>query len=131
MTPDFVMQGFGATHLHALAALPRLSVLNLRHVHWAEDAVRMGLPWLAARSQRLRILHAPQGVMVRLFLLCSRPALSCVPDVLHNPDAKQAPNAQLILSGQCGQASCTDRSGASAVFQLKEHLSVRLAGPSN
>ena len=74
--------------MQALAALPRLSVLNLRHVHWAEDAVKMGLPWLAARLQRVRVLNAPQDVMVRPGLLRSRPALSCVPDLLRHFDTR-------------------------------------------
>jgi hypothetical protein len=58
-------QGIGADHLRALTGLPRLTKLNLYHLHWAEDAVELGLSWLAARQARLKILNAPSDVLVR------------------------------------------------------------------
>ena len=58
-------QGIGADHLGALAGLPRLTKLNLYHLHWAEDAVELGLGWLAARLPYLKILNAPSDVLVR------------------------------------------------------------------
>jgi hypothetical protein len=52
-------------HLEELAALRQLTVLNLRHLRWADDAVGSGLAWLAARLPRLRVLNAPDTVLVR------------------------------------------------------------------
>lgn len=67
-------QGIDASHLRALAALTQLKALNLSQLHWTEDAVEMGLWWLAARLPRLRVLHAPTDVLVRHVIslqLCS------------------------------------------------------------
>ena len=70
-------QGIGADHLRALTGLPRLTKLNLYHLHWAEDAVELGLGWLAARLPRLKILNAPSDVLVRPWCLlawqCAQP----------------------------------------------------------
>jgi hypothetical protein len=52
-------------HLEALAALPQLTVLNLFDVRWEDDATGFGLAWLAVRLPRLRVLNAPDTVLVR------------------------------------------------------------------
>jgi hypothetical protein len=59
------IQEIRGSHLRALAALPHLTKLNLYHLRWAEDAVKLGLGWLAAQLPRLRILNAPSEVLVR------------------------------------------------------------------
>ena len=64
--PSICGQAIGAGHLRAVAALPRLTVLNLYHLRWAEDAVNLGLGWLAARLPCLRVLNAPRNVLVWL-----------------------------------------------------------------
>jgi hypothetical protein len=58
-------QGLGAMHLRALASLPQLIVLNLDTVNWAEECLELGLGWLVARLRRLRVLNAPNDVLVR------------------------------------------------------------------
>ena len=47
-----------------MAALPGLTVLNLYHLEWEEDT-EVGLAWLVACLPRLRILNAPDRVLVR------------------------------------------------------------------
>ena len=59
-------QELGVEHLRALAALPRLTVLNLQNVFWAEDAeVAPALARLVAHLPRLRVMNAPDDVLVR------------------------------------------------------------------
>ena len=53
------------SHLRAVAALPRLMVLNLYNVCWTGKAITMGLASLAALLPCLRILNAPSPVLVR------------------------------------------------------------------
>lgn len=54
--------------LRALAALPRLAVLNLYGTTWTEDAVSVGPTLLAANLPHLRILNAPHEALVRTTL---------------------------------------------------------------
>jgi hypothetical protein len=61
----FCGQGIGVSHLRALTALPRLVMLDLYHLPWAEDAVQLGLGWLVARLPCLRALSANPEVLVR------------------------------------------------------------------
>jgi hypothetical protein len=68
------MQVFDSMHLRALAALPRLRVLNLHFLHWAEIVVSTGLTLLTTSLPRLRILHAPRHVLV-----CSHCLTDCHP----------------------------------------------------
>jgi hypothetical protein len=52
-------------HLRVLTKLPKLAVLNLYDVPWAEDTFCTGLTLLAAALPRLRVLNAPTEVLVR------------------------------------------------------------------
>ena len=61
-------QGLGIEHLRLLAALPRLTVLNLRHMTWAEDAVGAGPTLLATTLPHLRVLNVPGRALVRITL---------------------------------------------------------------
>ena len=72
MQASICEQGIDARHLRALAALTQLKALNLSQLHWTEDAVKLGLGWLAARLPRLRVLHAPTDVLVRPWCLPAR-----------------------------------------------------------
>ena len=83
-------QGFGADHLRALTAMPQLEVLNLYHVKWTADAAAMGLPWLADGLPRLRVLNAPDYVLVRPQLL---PLMTCCRRPRHSADT---------AAGSCG-----------------------------
>ena len=58
------MQVLDSMHLRALSQLPRLRVLNLYFLHWAEAVVSTGLTLLAAHLPRLRVLNAPRNVLV-------------------------------------------------------------------
>lgn len=66
-----------------LAALPRLTVLNLYHTTWAKAAINSGLSVLAANLPRLRILNAPSDALLRTTLsarvgdACARHHCSC------------------------------------------------------
>jgi hypothetical protein len=55
--------------MRALAALPKLSMLNLYTMPWAEDAVKLGLGRLVARMPQLRVLNASHDVLVRPCML--------------------------------------------------------------
>ena len=67
------MQVFDAMHLRALAGLPQLMVLNLYFLHWAESVTSTGLTLLADKLPRLRVLNAPEHVLVRphCWITCS------------------------------------------------------------
>ena len=52
-------------HLRLLAALPRLTVLNLYHMTWAEDTISMSATLLATILPRLRVLNIPGRALVR------------------------------------------------------------------
>jgi hypothetical protein len=75
--PYCSMQGLCVAHLHLLAALPRLTVVNLYFLDWANDAIGAGPTLLAASLPRLRVLNAPSEVLVRS--RCT-PGSACVSD---------------------------------------------------
>lgn len=86
----FCNQVLGTNHLKALAAL-QLRVLDLRNIPWAENSISMGLVSLVAGMPCLRVLGAPDRVLVRqqrkqpgcLMLLCCRVAAWAL--LLHFP----------------------------------------------
>ena len=61
-------QGLGIEQLRVLTALPRLAVLNLEFMTWAEDAINMGPTLLAANMPHLRVLNTPYRAQVRTAL---------------------------------------------------------------
>jgi hypothetical protein len=58
-------QGLGVEQLRVLTALPRLAVLNLEFMTWAEDAINTGPTLLAANMPHLRVLNVPYRAQVR------------------------------------------------------------------
>lgn len=64
---ELLQQAIGVGDLHALAALSQLTTLCFHRLRWAEDvyAEEIGLGWLAARLPGLRVLYAPEEMLVR------------------------------------------------------------------
>ena len=64
-------------HLRLLAALPRLTVLNLHRMTWAEDAISAGPTLLATSLPRLRVLNVPDQALVCSMVHATVPLMSC------------------------------------------------------
>lgn len=110
-------------HLGMLAALPRLTVLNVYHVDWAEDAGKPGLGQLVARLPHLRVRNLPSDVLARLCCMLTNQLLltlalwmhvtepwpvSCVTNLCWCCQAQQYTNNRMHL------VSCTQRTVALA-----------------
>ena len=65
MQSSLIIQVLSVKHLKAIGALPRVKVLDLRSMDWAEDAISTGLTPLVANLPCLRILDVPDRVLVR------------------------------------------------------------------
>ena len=105
--PSIYEQGIGASHLRALAALPRLTQLNLYHLHWAGDAVQLGLGWLAAQLPRLKVLNCPDDVLVRPWCLpASHLEPHMPPDRDRQRSEKSTANLRFAASGVTRTHAC-------------------------
>lgn len=101
----FCGQGVGVSHLRALTALPRLVMLDLYHLPWAEDAVELGVGWLVARLPRLRALNAPPEVLVQPWPLPQHFVQS--PGTLHRPaEFEDCHNIVLQLLASAAHIAC-------------------------